>query len=110
MSTPWLIVQMHASFYSTSLQHSYEVECMRQAYEPLFREFGVDLVFSGHDHDYERSAPTYDYQVDPECGTVREEEEKERKRERERERERERRWKVCLEICLTPPHLFKKKQ
>lgn len=84
-STPWLIVQMHASFYSTSLLHSYEVECMRQAYEPLFREFGVDLVFSGHDHDYERSAPTYDYQVDPECGTVREEEEKERKRERERE-------------------------
>ena len=88
VSTPWLIVQMHASFYSTSLEHSYEVECMRQAYEPLFREFGVDLVFSGHDHDYERSAPTYDYQVDPECGTVREEEEKERKRERERERER----------------------
>ena len=106
-STPWLIVQMHASFYSTSLLHSYEVECMRQAYEPLFREFGVDLVFSGHDHDYERSAPTYDYQVDPECGTVREVEEKERKRERERERERRR--KVCLEICLTPPPLFKKK-
>lgn len=69
-ATPWLIVQMHVSFYSTSLQHSYEVECMRQLYEPLFREFGVDLVFSGHDHDYERSAPTYDYQVDSECGTV----------------------------------------
>lgn len=45
--TPWLIIQMHASFYSTSLVHSYEVECMRQTYEPLFRKYGVDLVLSG---------------------------------------------------------------
>ena len=110
--TPWLIVQMHASFYSTSLVHSYEVECMRQAYEPLFREFGVDLVFSGHDHDYERSAPTYDYSVDPECGTVREEEEERSKGGRERGRRemegvprdmRERKRREKNNLLLTPP-------
>lgn len=84
-STPWLVVQMHAGFYSTALVHSYEAECMRQAYEPLFREFGVDLVLSGHDHMMERSAPTYNYQVDPECGTVSE------KRDRKIERDREKR-------------------
>ena len=82
-STPWLIVQMHVGFYSTSLVHSYEAECMRQAYEPLFKEFGVDIVFNGHDHNYERTAPTYNYQVDPECGTVRGKRGRER-RERER--------------------------
>ena len=28
---------------------------LRQAYQPLFDEYGVDLVVCGHEHDYERS-------------------------------------------------------
>lgn len=68
--TPWIVVQMHASFYSTWLAHAYEVECMRAAYEPLFREYGVDIVWSGHDHAVERSGPVYNYTVDEECGTI----------------------------------------
>ena len=32
-------------------------ECMRQIYEPLFKQYGVDIVFSGHSHAYERTYP-----------------------------------------------------
>lgn len=68
--TPWLIVVTHVSWYSTALLHAFEGECARALLEPLFRQYGVDAVLSGHDHAYERSGPVYDYQNDPECGTV----------------------------------------
>jgi hypothetical protein len=29
----------------------------RRAFAPLFERFGVQLVLSGHDHDYQRSRP-----------------------------------------------------
>jgi 3',5'-cyclic AMP phosphodiesterase CpdA len=29
----------------------------RAQFSPLFAEFGVDLVLSGHDHDYQRTSP-----------------------------------------------------
>jgi len=70
VKTPWLVIQMHASFYSTALPHAMETECMRQLYEPLFNDYGVDLVFSGHDHDYERAGPVFNYGLDPKCGTI----------------------------------------
>ncbi len=31
-----------------------ENECMRQAYESLFFQYGVDVSYSGHVHAYER--------------------------------------------------------
>ena len=40
---------------------------MRQAYEPLFLKYGVDVVLSGHVHAYERSVRTYDLAPEP-CG------------------------------------------
>ena len=30
---------------------------MRDAFAPLFERYGVQLVLSGHDHDYQRSEP-----------------------------------------------------
>jgi UDP-2,3-diacylglucosamine pyrophosphatase LpxH len=30
---------------------------VRTTYQPLFEEFGVQMVFSGHSHNYERSVP-----------------------------------------------------
>ncbi|MEW5945424.1 MAG: metallophosphoesterase [bacterium] len=30
---------------------------MRRLYEKMFQEYGVDVVFMGHDHDYQRSEP-----------------------------------------------------
>ena len=44
---------------------------MQILYEPLFRLYNVDIVFNGHDHNYERAGPMYNYKLDPECGTVR---------------------------------------
>ena len=70
VKTPWLVIQMHSSFYSTALPHAMEAECMRQLYEPLFNDYGVDIVFSGHDHDYERAGPVFNYGPDPKCGAV----------------------------------------
>lgn len=37
--------------------------------EDLLYEYGVDIVFSGHVHAYERSNRVYNYTVDP-CGPV----------------------------------------
>eukprot|EP00434_Breviolum_minutum_P031013 symbB.v1.2.027430.t1/scaffold2809.1/size69810/5 len=37
--------------------------------ESLFYQYGVDLVFNGHVHSYERSFPVYNNSVN-ECGTV----------------------------------------
>ena len=61
--TPWVIVAVHAPFYHTYLGHYKEVECMRQAYEPLLVRHQVDIVLSGHVHAYERTRPVVNYQV-----------------------------------------------
>lgn len=68
--TPWVVVVNHVSWYSSALLHAYEGSCMLALYEPLFRQFGVDVVFSGHDHAYEFSGPVYNFKMDPDCGTV----------------------------------------
>ena len=48
--TPWLVVIMHAPFYSTYTKHYKEPECMRATYEPLMSKYSVGLVLSGPDH------------------------------------------------------------
>ena len=65
--TPWLIVSFHAPFYTTFLGHVDEIEAcrMKQAMEPLFLEYGVNFVISGHDHAYMRSHSMYKERVDP---------------------------------------------
>lgn len=57
----WTVVALHHPPYSAGW-HGSELS-VRAAFEPLFRSFAVDLVLSGHEHDYQRSrplgAPTY---------------------------------------------------
>ena len=65
--TPWLIAMMHVPWYNSNAGHWKEGELMRLAMEPLLYEYGVDAVLSGHVHTYERTAPTYNNEVD-ECG------------------------------------------
>ncbi|KAJ8755438.1 hypothetical protein K2173_019236 [Erythroxylum novogranatense] len=67
--TPWLVATWHAPWYSTYTAHYREAECMRVAMEKLLYKHGVDIVFNGHVHAYERSNRVYNYSLDP-CGPV----------------------------------------
>ncbi|XP_060179387.1 purple acid phosphatase 15-like isoform X1 [Lycium barbarum] len=67
--TPWLVVTWHPPWYSTYTAHYREAECMKVAMEELLYEYGVDLVFNGHVHAYERSNRVYNYTLNP-CGPV----------------------------------------
>jgi predicted phosphodiesterase len=50
---PWKIVAIHESPYSAGYQGS-NLE-VRERFAPLFERYGVQLVLSGHDHDFQRS-------------------------------------------------------
>ena len=39
--------------------HSLQVDDMREAMEDALYEFGVDVIFTGHVHAYERTHPVY---------------------------------------------------
>ncbi|KAI8574279.1 hypothetical protein RHMOL_Rhmol01G0342000 [Rhododendron molle] len=68
-TTPWLVAAWHPPWYSSYKAHYREVECMRVAMEELLYSYGVDVVFTGHVHAYERSNRLYNYKLDP-CGPV----------------------------------------
>jgi predicted phosphodiesterase len=51
----WKFAFLHRSLYSSSRYGPDEL--IREDLEPLFARYGVDVVFSGHDHVYERTAP-----------------------------------------------------
>jgi 3',5'-cyclic AMP phosphodiesterase CpdA len=54
-TTTWRIVALHHPPYSAGYQGS-STEA-RQEFSPLFERYGVQLVLSGHEHDYQRSRP-----------------------------------------------------
>lgn len=64
--TPWVIVAGHRPWYISYANKSSAIctEC-KDVFEPLFLDYSVDLVLSGHVHAYQRNAPMYDHQVDP---------------------------------------------
>jgi predicted phosphodiesterase len=49
----WKICYFHHPLYSSGRFHGPSLD-LRQLLEPLFIKYGVDVVFSGHDHVYER--------------------------------------------------------
>lgn len=51
----WTIAAMHHPAFSAG--HHGSDAAVREAWAPLFAEFGVPLVLAGHDHDYQRSLP-----------------------------------------------------
>ncbi|KAJ3671903.1 hypothetical protein LUZ60_007982 [Juncus effusus] len=67
--TPWLIATWHAPWYSTYRSHYKEAECMRVEMEEILYSYGVDVVFNGHVHAYERSNRIYNFSLNP-CGPV----------------------------------------
>ena len=55
----WKVVAFHHPPYTTGI-HLFDrpnVPLIREQWTPLFEAYGVDVVFSGHDHDYQRSLP-----------------------------------------------------
>ena len=52
----WKICYFHHPLYSDGLTHGSDVN-LRVVLEPLFVKYGVNVVFAGHDHIYERITP-----------------------------------------------------
>jgi len=63
-SIDWIIVQMHQCPLSSSATGNGSDLGIRQAWLPLFDRYQVDLVVSGHDHDYERTFPVRGFDRD----------------------------------------------
>jgi predicted phosphodiesterase len=54
----WKIAYFHHPIYSSGGRHGSEMD-LRLLVEPLFIKYGVDVVFSGHEHFYERVNPQH---------------------------------------------------
>jgi hypothetical protein len=52
----WKICFFHHPLYSSGERHGPDLE-LRAALEPLFLKYGVNVVFAGHEHFYERLKP-----------------------------------------------------
>ena len=52
----WKVCYFHHPLYSDGATHGSDVN-LRVVLEPLFLAYGVNVVFSGHDHIYERLTP-----------------------------------------------------
>ena len=54
--SPWKIAFFHHPLYSSGARHGSEMD-LREQLEPLFLKYGMSVVFSGHEHFYERIKP-----------------------------------------------------
>jgi hypothetical protein len=66
--TPWVAAFLHAPWYNSNTAHQNEVEesKMKALLEPLFHQYGVELLFAGHVHAYERTLAVYKEEVNAE--------------------------------------------
>ncbi|KAE8726797.1 Purple acid phosphatase 18 [Hibiscus syriacus] len=66
----WLVVLFHVPWYNSNHAHQGEGDGMMVAMEPLFYAAGVDLVFTGRVHAYERSVKRVNKGKSDPCGAV----------------------------------------
>ena len=60
----WRVVMMHHDLYSGRIPHrESETKLMRIIWAPLFDEFGIDLVLTGHSHYYSVSDVMYNNRI-----------------------------------------------
>jgi hypothetical protein len=52
---PWIFVFFHYPAYSSGAHGS--TDAVQTQLVPVFETYGVDIVFAGHDHQYERTCP-----------------------------------------------------
>lgn len=65
-SADWQIAVTHVPVYA--VHDDAVAEAVKKAWAPIFEKYGVDLVFTGHQHVYSRSRPIYEGKVDYEKG------------------------------------------
>jgi hypothetical protein len=58
-SSDWKIAYFHHPLYSSGDRHGSDIR-LREVLEPLFVKYNVSVVFTGHDHFYERVKPQKD--------------------------------------------------
>ena len=63
-----MIAGVHNPWVTTDTSFK-EFEQMRVSMEPIMFQYGVDVMFNGHVHSYERTNPVYNYALNP-CGMV----------------------------------------
>jgi hypothetical protein len=63
--TPWLIVLLHAPWYTSNTHHPTDGQVMMQTLEPLLHAAHTNVVFAGHVHAYERNVAVFNGQADP---------------------------------------------
>jgi len=51
----WIFIYFHVPPYSSVPSHGLAEGEVRQTLVPLFEQYGVDIVFNGHQHSYERN-------------------------------------------------------
>ncbi len=54
--SPWKMAYFHHPLYSSGAAHGSETD-LRALVEPIFVKYGMDVVFAGHEHFYERVKP-----------------------------------------------------
>ena len=54
----WIIVVSYQPFYTSPTEHQAPGN-LRVLYSPLFEKYGVDLVITAHNHNYQRTYPLY---------------------------------------------------
>jgi hypothetical protein len=64
----FIVAWTHRPFYNGSTSNAGHALTNRTNWSPLFDELGVDLVLSGHDHVYVRTAPTLGGEATSEAG------------------------------------------
>lgn len=52
----WIVVSSYGPPYTSPSEHAAFKE-LRDLYHPIFEKYGVDLVLSGHNHNYQRTYP-----------------------------------------------------
>src|SRR4029077_13845729 len=57
-SDDWKIAVFHPPIYSSGGRHGSDLK-LRETLEPLFIKYNVSVVFTGHDHFYERIKPQH---------------------------------------------------
>ncbi len=64
----WQVVVLHVPVYE--VHSDARATLVREAWSAIFEDYGVDLVFEGHQHVYSRSCPMYRERIDYEKGVT----------------------------------------